>query len=73
MTAERAALREEAVDHGDDLSIAEQRVHQGKVLLAERFGGAAPEPDFTTDIDFDAIQAEASAEASRLWSRMANL
>lgn len=73
MTAELAALREEALGHGEDLAVAQQRVHQGKVLLAERFGGVAPTPDSTTDIDFDAIRAEAAAEALRLWSRMADL
>jgi len=71
MDAEQSALREEAARHGDDA--AARRATQGLALLAERFGGIAPAPGPNSDNDLDAIRAEAAAEASRLWSRMANL
>ena len=71
--AERDALMEEAPRHGDDPDSAARRVQQGHALLAERFGGKAPAARAPQHNDFDAIRAEAAAEAPRLWSRMAEL
>ena len=73
MTAERAALLEDAPRHDDDPDAAARRLQAGRALLAERFGGAAPAPRATPDINLDAIRAEATSEAPRLWSRMADL
>ncbi|HWP38359.1 MAG TPA: amidohydrolase family protein, partial [Gemmatimonadales bacterium] len=42
LTAERAALLEEAAAHGDDLDAAARRPDAGHALLAERFGGTVP-------------------------------
>jgi cytosine/adenosine deaminase-related metal-dependent hydrolase len=71
--AERSALLEESSSHGDDPAAARRRPQAGHVLLAERFGGQAPEAGPIRAIDLDAIRAEAAAEAPRLWSRMAKL
>jgi len=73
MAAELAALREEALRHAEDPGVAARREQQGHALLDERFGGKAPAPDTTRKLDFEAISAEAAAEAPRLWSRMADL
>jgi cytosine/adenosine deaminase-related metal-dependent hydrolase len=70
LAAEQAALREEALRHGDDPELAAQRAQQGLALLAERFGGRAPAPGTATDTDFEALGAAAAAEAQRLWTRM---
>ena len=69
--AERTALLEDAPRHGDDLHAAARRPQAGRALLVERFGGAAPAPRPTPDINLDAIRAQATSEALRLWSRMA--
>ena len=71
LEAERAALLEDASRHGDDCEAVVRRPQAGHALFAERFGGAAPAPRATPDINLDAIRAEAAAEAPRLWSRMA--
>ncbi len=73
LTAEREALMQEATAHGDDLDAAARRADAGHILLAERFGGAVPPVRPVTDLDLDALRAEAAAEAPRLWSRMAGL
>jgi len=70
LVAEQAALRLDALHHGDDPDSAAHRARQGHALLAERFGGQAPAPVMNTDTDFEAIRAAAAAEALRLWSRM---
>jgi cytosine/adenosine deaminase-related metal-dependent hydrolase len=71
--AERRALLEESSTQGDDPAAAQRRPLAGHALLAERFGGQAPAPGAGQDTDLDAIRAEAAAEASRLWTRMAEL
>jgi cytosine/adenosine deaminase-related metal-dependent hydrolase len=71
LEAERAALLEDASRYGDDCEEVVRRPQAGHALFAERFGGAAPAPRATPDINLDAIRAEAAAEALRLWSRMA--
>lgn len=73
LQAECAALREEAPRHGDDPTAAQRRLKCSHALLAERFGGTAPMRAETPQLNIDAIRAEAAAEASRLWSRMARL
>jgi len=73
LAAERDALLEEGPRHGDEPDAADRRAPRGHALLAERFGGTAPASGATSPIDIDAIRAEAAAEASRLWSRMADL
>lgn len=73
MAAEAAALRLEAARQGDDTAAVERRIHRGTDLLAERFGGRAPVPRPFNDSDLADIQADAAAEAARLWSRMALL
>lgn len=70
LAAEQAALREQALRHGDDPDAAALRAQQGLALLAERFGGRAPAPGMAADTDFEALGAAAAAEARRLWSRM---
>ena len=73
LAAEREALMDEAAKHGDDMEAAARRPDAGHALLAERFGGAVPSARSVDNVDFEALRAEAVAEASRLWSRMANL
>ena len=73
LAAEREALMDEATKHGDDLDAAARRPDAGHALLAERFGGAVPVARSTLTIDFDALRADATAEAALLWRRMANL
>jgi cytosine/adenosine deaminase-related metal-dependent hydrolase len=67
------ALFEGASLLGDDGGAAARRPQAGHALLAERFGGMAPATRSTPDLNLDAIRAEASVEALRLWSRMADL
>lgn len=69
--AESAQLQGQAAGAGDDPAAAAGRARQGHALLAERFGGRAPEPDPTTTFDFEAIRAQSALAARRLWSRMA--
>ena len=71
LDAERSALLEESLRHGDDPAAAAQRPLAGHELLSQRFGGQAPAAGAMPDIDLNAIRAEAAAEAPRLWSRMA--
>jgi len=73
LVAERDALIEEARRHGDDLGAAARRPEAGYTLFEERFGGVVPPAAVPTDLDIEAIRAEAAAEAPRLWSRMAGL
>lgn len=73
MAAEQQALRELAPAHGDDPAAGARRLDQGRTLLAERFGGTLPAPEAGTTFDFDALQAQATGQAARLWSRMARL
>ena len=70
--AERETLLEEARRHGDDLAAADRRVTAGRELLAERFGGRAPQAGSVDAVDLETIRAEALAQAPRLWSRMAD-
>jgi cytosine/adenosine deaminase-related metal-dependent hydrolase len=72
-TNARPALLEDAPRHGDNPDAAAQRPQAGHALLAELLGGVAPAPRATTSINLDAIRAEATSEALRLWSRMADL
>jgi len=73
LAAEREALMDEATKHGDDMAAATMRPDAGHELLAERFGGNVPRARSIDNLDFEALRAEAAAEASRLWSRMAKL
>jgi cytosine/adenosine deaminase-related metal-dependent hydrolase len=73
LAAERAALLDDAALHGDDCEAAARRPQAGHTLLAERFGGRAPLPRAIPDLNLDAIRAQALAQATRLWSRMADL
>jgi len=73
LAAEHEALMDEAAKHGDDMEAVAKRPDAGHTLLAERFGGAVPSAHSVHDVDLEALRAEASAEASRLWTRMANL
>jgi len=73
LAAEREALMDEAAGHGDDMDAAARRPDAGHVLFAERFGGMVPTARAVPGVDFEALRAEAAAEASRLWRRMANL
>jgi len=68
---ETAALREEALAHGEDAAVAAARPDAGRALFAERFG--TPPDSAVADVDIDSIDAEAAAEARRLWERMAQL
>ena len=71
LSDERDALMEEARAHGDVEGAAARRPDAGHALIAERFGGApAPAP---SNFDLEAIRADASAEAPRLWKRMMEL
>jgi len=71
LAAEREALMDEAAKHNDDMDAAAQRPDAGHALLAERFGGTVPSARSVHDVDLEALRAEAAAEATRLWSRMA--
>lgn len=73
LEAERTALLEDAPKYGDSVEAAARRMQRGHALLAERFGGTTPAKAEAPNINIDAIRAEASAEASRLWTRMAGL
>jgi cytosine/adenosine deaminase-related metal-dependent hydrolase len=73
MPVEQQALLDGVPREGDDPAAAARRAPRGLALLAERFGGTAPEPGISRLDDFDAIQAEAAAQAARLWSRMARI
>lgn len=72
LAVEREALMDEAAKHGDDMDAAARRPDAGHALLAERFGGTVPSARSVPDVDLEALRAEAAAEASRLWVRMAN-
>ncbi|MHB1312066.1 MAG: amidohydrolase family protein [Gemmatimonadaceae bacterium] len=72
LAAEREALMDEAAKHGDDMAAAARRPDTGHVLLAERFEGAVPAARSVRGIDLEALRAEAAAEATRLWMRMAS-
>ena len=73
LAAEREALIDEAAEHGDDMIAAAKRPDAGHALLAERFEGAVPAARSVHDVDLEALRAEAAAEATRLWLRMARL
>lgn len=73
LAAERDALMDEAAVHGDDMAAVAKRPEAGQALLAELFGGAAPTARSLDNIDLHALRAEATAEADRLWTRMATL
>jgi len=72
-SAEVDALMDEATRHGDDLVAAARRAEAGHALLAERFGSAVPPASAAPHAEYDAIRAEAVAEAGRLWARMEKL
>jgi len=70
--AETAALLEEGRAHGDGQAIATARARAGHDLLAEHFD-APTRPRPVGDAEYADIEAEARAEAARLWERMARL
>jgi hypothetical protein len=70
--AETGALVDEARAHGDDPDAVARRPEWGHALLAERFGQVPP-AGTVDDTTFATITAEATAEAARLWERMAKL
>jgi cytosine/adenosine deaminase-related metal-dependent hydrolase len=74
LAAERSALLAESATHGDDPAAVARRPQAGHALLAERFGGHLPvavAADTATETNLDALRAQATAEAQRLWARMA--
>jgi len=73
LAAERGVLLAESAKHGDEPAAVARRPQAGHALLAERFGGRMPVADTTSDIDLEALRAQATAEARRLWARMAQL
>jgi cytosine/adenosine deaminase-related metal-dependent hydrolase len=76
LAAERSVLLDESVKHGDDPAVVARRPQAGHALLAERFGGRMPvaaAADTASEINLDALRAQATVEARRLWTRMAQL
>jgi cytosine/adenosine deaminase-related metal-dependent hydrolase len=76
LAAERSALLAESERHGDDPTAVARRPQAGHALLAERFGGHIPvaaAAATASNLDLDALRAQAMAEAQRLWTRMAKL
>jgi cytosine/adenosine deaminase-related metal-dependent hydrolase len=76
LAAERSVLLDESAKHGDDPAAVARRPQAGHALLAERFGGRIPvaaAADTASEINLDALRAQATAEARRLWTRMAQL
>ena len=73
MQAEHLALLEDAPRYGDSTDAAARRVSAGHALLAERFGGSVPALGRGAGTDTEAIRAEATIQAARLWERMAKL
>ena len=73
MVAEQVALLEDVADHGDSVDAAACRAAAGHALLAERFGGSVPALDDSAGMDMEALRSEATAQAARLWERMAKL
>ena len=75
--AEQTALLAESAKHGDDPAAVARRPQAGHALLAERFGGcmpaapAAPDASTAGRIELTALREQATAEARRLWARMA--
>ncbi len=70
--AENAALLEDALRCGDDLSAATRRLDAGHALLGERFAGQLPAA-CPAQIDLEALRAEAALVARQLWLRMSAL
>ena len=73
MVAEQVALLEDAPRYGDSIDAASRRAPASFALLAELFGGGEwvrCAPCDESDIDFNVLRAEATAEARRLWSRL---
>ncbi|MEZ4454155.1 MAG: amidohydrolase family protein [Nannocystaceae bacterium] len=71
MAAEEAALRERAIEAGDDPSAVVLRRGAGEALLRERFAGDLPSPGPAPDeATLAAIRERAREEAARLWRRM---
>lgn len=74
MDEEAAALREEALAHGEHAGVAEVRAAAGRDLAAERLGGVPERVDVDTlRSRMPDIRAEASEAAAALWKRMAAL
>ncbi len=73
MEAEQVGLLEDAPRYGDSMDAAARRVSAGHALLAERFGGSVPALDDSAGMDMEALRSEATAQAARLWERMAKL
>jgi cytosine/adenosine deaminase-related metal-dependent hydrolase len=73
LAAERGVLLAESQKHGDEPAAVARRPQAGHALLAERFGGHMPVADTASDIDLDTLRAQATAEARRLWARMAQI
>jgi len=76
LAAERTALLAQSAKHGDDPAAVARRPQAGHALLAERFGGHMPTSAAAGTagrIDLGALRTLATAEAQRLWARMALL
>jgi len=73
LAVERRVLLDESAKHGDDPAAVARRLQAGHALLVERFGGRMPAVATASEIDLDALRAQATAEARRLWTRMARL
>ena len=74
--AEHSALLVKSEKHGDGPAAVARRPQAGDALQAERFDGQVPvaaAAGTAQQIDLDALRAQATAEAHRLWTRMAQL
>ncbi|MEI7761624.1 MAG: amidohydrolase family protein [Comamonadaceae bacterium] len=71
MVAEQVALLEDVPRYGDSMDAAVQRAVASHALLAERFGGSVPAMGAGTGMDIKTLRSEATAQAARLWERMA--
>lgn len=72
MAAENAALLEDVSRFGDDAQAALRRLEAGHALLGERFAGKVP-TICPSQINLEALRAEAAAQAQQLWRRMSAL
>ena len=71
MEAEQVALLEDAPRHGDSMDAAARRFSASHELLAERFGGSVPAMGAGNGMDMEALRSDATAQATRLWARIA--
>ena len=71
MQSERAALIDEAREHGEDLGRVEARCAAGRALITARLGGAATTEPRTPDPErLEELRDQARTAAADLWRRM---